>query len=172
MRLVIETLKQKIEEDAKRDQNWKRIRKDDRKEILTLFGPLVYHRSYYQHRESKKYAYLVDEQIGITPHSRVGATLKAELVEVATGMSYEAATIHVSRHNPALKVSKQTVSLSVKEFSFKTEPPPSIKRHVSELYIEVDEDHVKIRCSFPHYLTALFPDYLAGKASRAFPKFS
>jgi len=85
---VIETLKQKIEGDAKQDPNWKRVRKNDRKEILTLFGPIVYHRSYYRHRESEEYAYLVDKQIGVTPHMRVGATLKAELVEAATGMSY------------------------------------------------------------------------------------
>ena len=33
---VIEALKQKVEEDAKQDPNWKRVRKDDRKELLTL----------------------------------------------------------------------------------------------------------------------------------------
>lgn len=142
---VIETLKQKIEEDAKQDPNWKRIRKNDRKEILTLFGPIVYHRSYYQHRENKKYAYLVDKYIGVTPHSRIGATLKAELTEAAAGMSYEAATVDISKYNPALKVSRQTVSLSVKEFNPKTEPLPQIKRRVSELYIEADEDHVKVK---------------------------
>ena len=42
---VIETLKQKTEEEAKGDPNWKRIRKNDRKEILTLFGPIVYYRT-------------------------------------------------------------------------------------------------------------------------------
>src|SRR5690554_3233295 len=31
---VIEALKQKVEEDAKQDPNWKRVRKDDRKELL------------------------------------------------------------------------------------------------------------------------------------------
>src|SRR5690606_28845258 len=54
VKFVIETLKQKIEEDAKRDPNWKRIRRNDRKEILTPFGQVVYHRSYYQHHGSKK----------------------------------------------------------------------------------------------------------------------
>jgi len=142
---VIETVKQKIEEEAKGDPNWKRIRKNDRKEILTLFGPIVYYRSYYQHRENKKYAYLVDKYIGVTPHSRICATLKAELTEAAAGMSYEAATVDISKYNPALKVSRQTVSLSIKEFNPKTEPLPQIKRQVSELYIEADEDHVKVK---------------------------
>jgi hypothetical protein len=142
---VIETLKQKIEEEAKGDPNWKRIRKNDRKEILTLFGPIVYYRSYYQHRENKKYTYLVDQQIGVSPHSRVGTTLKAELAEAAVGMSYEAASVDISRYNPALKVSKQTVSSCVKEFNPITEPLPQIKRQVSELYIEADEDHVKVK---------------------------
>lgn len=142
---VIETIKQKIEEDAKEDPNWKRIRKNDRKEILSLFGQVVYYRSYYQHRENKKYAYLVDQQIGVTAHSRIGTTLKAELAEAAAGMSYEAATVDISRYNPTLKVSRQTVSLSVKEFNPKIAPPPQIKRRVSELYIEADEDHVKVK---------------------------
>src|SRR5690606_22904055 len=51
---VIEALKQKVEEDAKQDPNWKRVRKDDRKELLTLFGPIVYHRSYYLYLASRK----------------------------------------------------------------------------------------------------------------------
>ena len=142
---VIEALKQKVEEDAKQDPNWKRVRKDDRKELLTLFGPIVYHRSYYRHRESKEYAYLVDKQIGVTPHMRVGVTLKAELAEASTGMSYEAATIHASKDNPVLKVSRQTVALCVKEFNPKIEPLPQAKRRVSELYIEADEDHIKVK---------------------------
>jgi hypothetical protein len=145
VKFVIETLKQKIEEDAKRDPNWKRIRRNDRKEILTPFGQVVYHRSYYQHHGSKKYAYLLDKQIGVTPHSRIEMTVKAALAEASAGMSYEEATVHVSGHNPELKVSRQTVSLSVKEFKAKTEQPPQKKRYVPSLYIEADEDHVKVK---------------------------
>ena len=145
LKFVLETLEQKIEESEERKLNWRRIRKNDQKAILTLFGQLIYYRSYYQHKESKKYAYLVDEQIGVTPHSRVGTTLKAELAEASTGMSYEEATVRVSGHNPALKVSKQTVSLSVKEFNPKIAPPPQTKRHAPKIYIETDEDHVKVK---------------------------
>jgi len=145
LKFVLETLEQKIEESEERKLNWKRIRKNDRKAISTLFGQVVYYRSYYQHKETKKYGYLVDKQIGVTPHSRVGTNLKAELAEAATGMSYEEATVRVSGHNQELKVSKQTVSMTVKEFNPKIEPPPQTKRHVPKLYIEADEDHVKVK---------------------------
>ena len=33
---------------------------------VTIFGQLIYERSQCQHKESKQYTYLVDEQIGIT----------------------------------------------------------------------------------------------------------
>ena len=45
---------------------------------------------------------------------RVGANLKADLVEASVAMSYEGATLQVSRHNTELKVSKQTVATCVK----------------------------------------------------------
>ena len=50
-----------------RKQEWTVVRNNDRKEILTPFGLLSYTRSYYRHKESKEYCYLVDEKAGITP---------------------------------------------------------------------------------------------------------
>ncbi|MTI96959.1 MAG: ISLre2 family transposase, partial [Firmicutes bacterium] len=121
------------------------VRKNDRKEILTPFGLLSYERSYYRHKESKNYCYLVDEKAGITPHSRVSESLKAVLSEACSGISYEKATLQVSRYNPELKVSKQTVSNCVKAFKAKPLTEPKEKRRVQELYIEADEDHLKVR---------------------------
>ena len=145
VQLVLEAIEERIYESEERKREWKVVRRRDRKEILTIFGQLSYERSYYQHKESKKYAYLVDEQIGITPHARVGHNLKAALLEASSKMSYEEATIQESRNNPELKVSRQTVALAVKKFTPVKSQPPQEKRDVRALYIEADEDHVRIR---------------------------
>ena len=79
------------------------------------------------------------------PHSRVSVSLKAELSEACTGVSYEGATLQASRHNSELKLSKQTVASCVKEFKTKAAPLPQEKRRVSVLYIEADEDHISLK---------------------------
>ena len=145
LQLVLETLEEKIHESEERKRDWKVVRRRDQKAILTIFGQLIYERSYYQHKESKQYAYLVDEQIGITPHARVGPNLKAALLEASSKMSYEEATVQESSYNPELKVSRQTVALTVNKFAPVKSLPPQEKRHVRTLYIEADEDHVRIR---------------------------
>ena len=142
---VLEALEQKLHESEDRKRNWTVVRRNDRKEILTPFGPLVYRRSYYRHKESKKYAYLVDEKAGIKPHARVGVNLKAALAEACATMSYEESTLQVSRHNAQLKVSRQTVARCVREFKAREVPAAIQKRRVPVLYIEADEDHVTVR---------------------------
>lgn len=145
LKVVLESLDAQQRNSETRKRTWTVVRKNDRKELLTPFGLLCYQRSYYRHKESKEYRYLVDERAGISPHSRVSASMKAELSETCSGMSYEQATAQLSRYNPALKVSKQTVSNCVKSFKAKPAMPPHEKRRVRELYIEADEDHLKIR---------------------------
>jgi len=145
LKIVLEALDQKLCDSKERKRDWVVVRKNDQKEILTHFGLLVYTRTYFRNKRSKQYSYLVDEKAGIAPHSRVSVNLKAELSELCTGVSYEGATLQVSRHNAELKVSRQTVASCVKEFQVKQEPPPKQKRRVKELYLEADEDHVNIR---------------------------
>ena len=144
LRVVLESLDQQLRNSSTRKQTWTIVRKNDRKEILTPFGLLSYMRSYYQHKESKEYHYLVDEKAGIIPHSRIGSNMKAELAAACGEMSYEQATSQLSRYNPALKVSKQTASNCVKAFQAKPLAEPSEKRRVDELYLEADEDHLKV----------------------------
>jgi len=65
LQVVLESLDQQLRNSSTRKQTWTIVRKNDRKEILTPFGLLSYMRSYYQHKESKEYRYLVDEKAGI-----------------------------------------------------------------------------------------------------------
>jgi len=145
LKTVLEALEQKLHNSEERKLDWHVVRRGDRKEILTPFGLIAFERSYYRNKQSKRYCYLVDEAAGIAPHARVSANLKADLVEAAAGLSYEESSKQLSRHNLELKVSKQTVASCVKEFETKAAEPPKEKRRVAELYIEADEDHLKIR---------------------------
>ena len=141
---ILENLDQELRESKARKQEWIIVKNNAPKEILTPFGPVSYERTYYRHKESGTYSHLVDEKAGITPHSRLSLGMKAELTAVCSDLSYERATDQLSRHNPALKVSKQTASNYVRAFQATPKPPPKEKRHVERLYVEADEDHVKL----------------------------
>ena len=144
LKLVLEELDREIKADQERKLKWEVVRKDDKK-LLTSFGLVTYNRTYYQHKESKEYAYLVDRKAGIKPNSKVSENLKAELVDSSAVMSYEHATEELSRYNRELKVSKQTVGNYIKAFEAEEEPVSEKKKRVKVLYIEADEDHLKIR---------------------------
>jgi len=142
---LLEELDRELKTDEERKLTWEVVRKNDKKNLLTPFGMIIYYRTYYQNKESKEYAYLVDLKAGIKPHSRVSENLQAELVDSSAVMSYEHATEELSRYNRDLKVSRQTVSNYIKAFEAQEEPVPEKKKQVKVLYIEADEDHLKIR---------------------------
>lgn len=142
---VLQALEEEIYRSDARKRDWKIVRKNDPKEILTPFGNLIFRRRYYQNKVSGEYSYLVDKRVGITPHMRVGPNFKASLTEVAGVNSYETTTKHMSRYNQETRVSKQTVANCIKEFKSRQAPKPAQKRRVEELYIEADEDHVKVK---------------------------
>ena len=145
LQMVLEELDREIKADKDRKKEWAVVRKDDAKGLLTPFGMVTYSRTYYQHKESKEYAYLVDRKAGIKANSRISESLKAELVDSSAVMSYENATKERSRYNRELKVSKQTVGSCIKEFKAQEPPVPEKKKKVKVLYIEADEDHIKVR---------------------------
>ena len=145
LKVVLEETDQRLRESKERKRQWTVVRKNDPKNMLTTFGNLDYVRSYYRHKESKRYCHLVDEKAGFGPHSRISANLKAELADSGAVISYEGATKAASRYNPALKVSRQTVAGCIKEFKVKEAPVAEEKRKAAVIYIEADEDHIKIR---------------------------
>ena len=144
VKTVLETLDEKLRNNPARKREWTVVRKNDAKTLLTPFGQLSYKRGYYRHKISKDYRHLVDKKAGITPHSKMSLDMKAELAAACGEMSYEKATNQLSLYNPVLKVSRQTAGNCVKAFQVKSLVEPLEKRRVDRLYIEADEDHVKI----------------------------
>lgn len=146
LQLVIEAMDAKIVNAPQERRNWHVVRRDDPKRLLTMFGMLEYRRTYFRHKRNKKYRYLVDERIGVTPHTKVDATLKARLVERAAAQSYRISGQWSD--TKAFHVSGQTVMNTIREavrnLQAENLAPPGVgeKRRVEYLYIEADEDHV------------------------------
>ncbi len=145
LREVLEALERKLFESKERKRNWVVERKNECKSILTPFGNLTFRRSYYCSKNGEGYKHLVDEQVGITPHMRVGVNLKALLADTSSSSSYEATTVHISHHNAGVKLSRQVVANCVKDFKAKGVQKTAQKRSVATIYIEADEDHIKVR---------------------------
>jgi hypothetical protein len=62
LKLILEELDCVLKADEARKQEWEVVRKADTKGLLTPFGTVRYSRTYYQHKRSKKYSYLVDRE--------------------------------------------------------------------------------------------------------------
>mgnify|MGYP005850832455 CR=1 FL=1 len=85
---VLEASDTYLREHRDERRGWEIERRNQPKSILTPFGPITYKRTYYRHKETGEYAHLVDRLAGHGPHARVDATLKADVVDLATELSY------------------------------------------------------------------------------------
>lgn len=123
---------------------WEVERKEEAKGMLTSFGEVRYKRTYYRHKETGEYAHLVDRLAGYEPHARVDANLKAEVVDLATELSYRKSGKEPARRASGAEVSGTAVMQAVREFDLKEEQPVSFgeKRRIKYLFVEADEDHV------------------------------
>ena len=79
---VVEAVDERLREEKEARPGWVVARRGDEKQVLSPFGMLSYRRTYFRHRASKRYAYLADAAIGVTPHQRVEDGVKAQLVEM------------------------------------------------------------------------------------------
>lgn len=143
---VLEYVNDEIKESKGRKKEWYVERNNDEKTISTVLGPITYKRTYYVHKQTGAYAYLSDDQVGITPHERIDLGLKSKILEHASSMSYQR-TVDLIAHSGI--TSKTSVMNVVKE----SEPIPNDAAALpnrkeetpSILYIEADEDHVALQ---------------------------
>lgn len=140
---VLEASDQHLRENKHKREGWN-IERQDPKTVVSPFGEVTYTRTYYRHKQTAKYAYLVDEKAGFTPHTRIDPALKADLVEHSTELSYRKSVHESSRHAQGAEVSAQSVlnairSSGLHKVADEDEKP---RRRLKTLYIEADEDHV------------------------------
>ena len=76
-----------------------------KREIYTIFGLLIFYRTYFRDKRNQEYVYLVDQAVGLESYKRVSGTVAVELVEHAQESSYGES----SRHVTGEAISRQTV---------------------------------------------------------------
>ena len=113
-------------------------RRGDKREVLTLLGPIEYRRTYYK-KASGGYDYPIDRIAGVEAYERISERVGLALVETSCKMSYERASECITGG----QISKQTVMNKIR--AAKPRPRPTEYRIVEELHIDADEDHVNLQ---------------------------
>lgn len=140
--IMLEQYDQMLFEDKERKQDWKPVRRNDTKTIMTCVGELKYQRRYYQHKATGEYRYLLDDRLGVTPHQQIGDDVREDLVNSAVDISY-AKSGKIAAPDTVSKTSVgRYVGQTVTENAMRSDGK---KRVCEELYVEADEDHVALQ---------------------------
>ena len=132
-----------LEESGKRRMNWQ-IKDREKKSLLTVLGPVVYTHTRFQHKATKKTSYLLDQMMGITPHTRLSEEVCEQLILEAAKSSYQKAGESLKGEDV---ISRESVMRHVHQLNFNEETmeKPKEKRQVKRLYVEADEDHIALQ---------------------------
>ncbi len=143
-REVMESADTWLREHPGEREGWVVERKNELKNVLTPFGHMSYHRTYFQSKKTGSYAHLVDLAAGLEPHGKMDLTVKAKLVDKAVEMSYRKAGKDVWSSNPECLVSGQTVMNVLRKtpLDYPQADGGVPKKKVPVLHIQADEDHV------------------------------
>ena len=113
-------------------------RRGDMRQVVTQFGIVSYHRTYYACREGG-YSYPIDKVVGLESYQRVSNGVGLELVNAAREMSYAKAGSVVTGG----LVTKQTVMRKIRNAVPMAETVQ--RKKVPVLHVDADEDHVKLQ---------------------------
>jgi len=131
-----------IYREAKRQDEWTVIRKDDEKRIETIFGTLEFKRRYYRNRKTGETAHLLDGWLGIGAWQKIGDDVRESLVNEAVDLSYQKSG---ERAAPAV-VSKTSVGRYISQTPIADGlVSDGKKRKCPVVYVEADEDHVALQ---------------------------
>ena len=131
-------------EDAKRKNQYEAIRFAD-KSLITKNGKTKFERRYYKDKETGENVCLTDKVLGIEKGERIDKKVKAELIEKAKDQSYSKSGKLVV---PEMQISSTTVMRNVRKNEWKMnieERKEEEKIKAKNIFIQVDEDHVKQR---------------------------
>jgi hypothetical protein len=116
-------------------------RRNDERQLFTIFGPMQFSRTYFYDKRHKEYAYLLDRVVGIEQYERVSGTVAVNLVEHASQNSYAKSSLNVTGG----AISRQTVMRKVRSIKNLKIENGVEKRVVKVLHIDADEDHVAMQ---------------------------
>ncbi|MGI6574926.1 MAG: UPF0236 family transposase-like protein [bacterium] len=94
-------------------------RRNDKRELYTQFGQIVFSRTYFHDQRNDEHVYLLDKAVGIEKYERVSTTVTQRLIECASENSYGKSSKYVTKG----EVSRQTVMNKIKDRSAHRKTP-------------------------------------------------
>lgn len=131
-------------EDAKRKSQYETV-KFAKKSLVTKNGKTEFERRYYKDNETGEGVYLTDKILGLEKGERIDKNVKAEIIQKASNQSYHKSGKMIV---PELEISSTTVMKNVRKNEWKMdmeERKEEEKIKAKNIYVQVDEDHIKQR---------------------------
>ena len=141
---IVTQIENLVFDDTKRKNQYGAVRFAE-KSLVTKNGKAKFERRYYTDKETGKNVCLTDRILGLEKGERIDKKVKAEVIRNANDISYNKSGKNVV---PKIDISSTTVMHSVRKNEWKTEiveRPKEQKIKSKNVYIQVDEDHVKER---------------------------
>lgn len=141
---IVTQIENLVFEDTKRKNQYEAVR-FARKSLITKNGKAEFERRYYKDNETGKNVCLTDRVLGLEKGERVDKKVKAELIQKASEQSYNKSGKLVV---PYMEISATTVMRNVRKNEWKMkieERKEDEKIKAKNIFIQVDEDHVKER---------------------------
>lgn len=141
---IVTQIENIVFEDSKRKNQYEAVRFAE-KSLITKNGKAKFERRYYKDNETGENVCLTDKILGIDKGERIDKKVKAELIQKASDQSYSKSGKLVV---PEMEISATTVMRNVRKNEWKmdiTERKEEEKIKAKNIFIQVDEDHVKER---------------------------
>lgn len=123
-------------------KGWHIVKRDETT-LTTSLGDVVYKKTLFKNKETGTYSYLLDDLMGLEPHTRISEDAAARILEEAVQSSYRKGGMNavITGGN----ISKTAVMNKIHGLDFPKAMPQGEKKQVETLYIDADEDHVSLQ---------------------------
>ena len=141
---IVMQIENLVFDDSKRKNQYESVRFAE-KSLVTKNGKAKFERRYYKDNETGENVCLTDKILGLEKGERIDKKVKAEVIRKANDQSYSRAGKMVV---PDMEISSTTVMRNVRKNEWKMnieERKEEEKIKAKNIFIQVDEDHVKQR---------------------------
>lgn len=141
---IVTQIENLVFDDAKRKNQYESVRFAE-KSLVTKNGKAKFERRYYKDNETGENVCLTDKILGLEKGERIDKKVKAEVIRKANDQSYNRSGKMVV---PEMEISATTVMRNVRKNDWKMnieERKEEEKIKAKNIFIQVDEDHVKQR---------------------------
>ena len=141
---IVTQIENLVFDDEKRKNQYESVRYAE-KSLITKNGKTKFERRYYKDNETGENVCLTDKILGLEKGERIDKKVKAEVIRKANDQSYSKSGKLVV---PEMEISSTTVMRNVRKNDWKMnieERKEEGKIKAKNIFIQVDEDHVKQR---------------------------